>query len=305
MSDNCPECDGFGWTENFDRCPRGCDSSITEVRRGQRNGMVVAREAVARTGEQYGKATAKRPSALLATVKQVAFLTKLIEERDADLNATVLLASKACNYGMGKRAASDWIEAMLAIPATKGAAKAGAAVRTNNYPGKCVTCGTAVAAGAGRIAPRSSGKGWDTFHLDGQCPSVAPVAPVCPSEGLDLAPLAKYGTKQSAGATVVRFGVPGGDTRLKLRVAFTAEGTVWVTDAAHYGQRTTYGAQRPGEAYRGKCADALRTILADPQAAAIRYAELTSTCASCGRPLELETSVAQGMGSVCAGKFGM
>jgi hypothetical protein len=262
--------------------------------------MVVAREAVARTGEQYGKATAKRPSALLATVKQVSYLTSLIEARDAE-HPTVKLAAAACNYGMGKRAASEWIDALRAI-APK--ATATSAVRANRYAGKCVTCGTTVAEGVGRIERNAAGK-WVTFHLDGQCPSVAAEAPVVPADGLDLSPLAKYGTKQANGSTTVRFGVPGGDTRLKLRVSFAADGRVWVTDAAHYGERQTYGCQRPGEGYQGKVRDALTAILADPTAAAIRYAELTSTCSSCGRKLELEESVAQGMGSVCAGKFGM
>ncbi len=289
----CTACDGFGWTESFDRCPNGCESSITEVRRGQRNGMVVAREAVARTGEQYAKVKPSAAPRDLATVKQVAYLNSLIEGAD-QANATVVRAKAASNYGMTKRAASEYIDALRNLPRV---ATASATVRSNRYAGRCVTCGTTVAEGAGRIAPRSSGKGWDTFHLDGQCPSVAAQAPVVPADGLDLSPLAKY-----TSADVVRFAVPQGETRLKLRLAFK-NGTVWVSDAAVYGERTTYGSQRPGQAYRGKCVDALRAILADPMGALAAYGHLTSTCGVCGRPLEDADSVARGIGPICAGRL--
>lgn len=295
----CERCNGTAWTEDFYPCDCGASAIVPE--RGQRKGMI--EDAPVRRAGGAPARGAARP-VKLATEKQVAYLRSLIAGRDA-AHPAVVAAAAVCGDDMSMRDASTHIDALRAIAP---APKAGA-VRTNNYPGKCTICGQHVAEQAGRIAPRASGKGWDTMHLAGECPAAAATvpaeAPVCPADGLDLAPLAKFGTKQSNGATVVRFGVPNGDTRLKLRLAFTVEGTVWVTDAAEYGQRSTYGAQRPGQAYRGKVADALRAILADPTAAAIRYAELTSTCSSCGRKLELETSVAQGMGAVCAGKFDM
>jgi hypothetical protein len=103
---------------------------------------------------------------------------------------------------------------------------------------------------------------------------------------------------------IVRFAVPGGDTRLKVRVKFARNGTIYVDDAAVYGEGQFYGSQKPGQAYRGKIAEALAAIVADPKAAAIRYTELTGKCAVCARHLEDETSVERGVGPVCAAKIG-
>jgi hypothetical protein len=45
------------------------------------------------------------------------------------------------------------------------------AVRTNKFPGTCVTCRARVAGSAGRI--EKIGGDWQVFHLDGQCPEPA------------------------------------------------------------------------------------------------------------------------------------
>jgi hypothetical protein len=282
---NCTTCLGTGYTEDFYPCDCGAQGITPE--RGQRNGM---REdaPVRHAGNGVGRGA--RP-VRFATAKQVSYLRSLIAGRDA-ANPAVIAAAAVCSDEMSMRDASTWIDALRAI---RPAAIAGA-VRPNNYPGKCATCGQHVAEQAGRIAPRASGKGWDTFHLDGACPTVA--APVAPVDGLDLAPLAKFTTRG-----MVRVAVPGGETRLKLMLKFAADGRTWVTDAAVYGERTTYGCQRPGQAYSGKCEDALRAVLADPMAALRAYAALTSECGMCGRPLEDEDSVARGIGPICAGKL--
>jgi hypothetical protein len=285
---NCTNCLGTGWDENFNECDCGATGITPE--RGQRNGM---REdaPVRRAGNGAGKGA--RP-AKIATVKQVAYLNSLIEARDA-ADPAVIAAKSVTDYNMPMALASALIDALRAIAP---AAQPGV-VRSNRYPGKCGHCGKFVAEGAGRIEKLVSK--WVTFHLDGACPAnVAGEAAVCPVDGLDLAPLAKYASRG-----LVRFAVPGGDTRLKLMLKFANDGRVWVTDAAVYGERTTYGCQRPGDAYRGKCADALRAVLADPTAALVAYAELTGACAVCGRHLEQADSVAQGMGPVCAGKAGI
>lgn len=101
------------------------------------------------------------------------------------------------------------------------------------------------------------------------------------------------------------YAVPGGDTRLKVRVAHGKPGSKWdgwtfVSDGAEYGARTNYGSQRPGGSYSGKIGSELEAILAAPEAAQRAYGQLTGTCGRCGRLLEDENSIANGIGPVCA-----
>lgn len=105
-----------------------------------------------------------------------------------------------------------------------------------------------------------------------------------------------------------RYAVPGGDTRLKVMIKRPVApnkwaGYIFVSDAAAYGRRTSYGRQAPGHTYTGKIVEELRIIVADPRAAAVTYGRLTGTCAVCGRKLEDKDSVARGIGPVCAGTF--
>ena len=104
------------------------------------------------------------------------------------------------------------------------------------------------------------------------------------------------------------YAVPGGDSRLKIRISRGRAGgrwagTIFVQDAAVYGQHKKYGMQRPGTTYQGAIADALRAILADPFEASKAYGRLTSTCGVCGKALEDAISVANGIGPICAAKF--
>ncbi len=105
------------------------------------------------------------------------------------------------------------------------------------------------------------------------------------------------------------YAVPGGDTRLKVRIDAPTTGKwagfIFVKDAAVYGERKRYGMQKPGNIYRGDIEDALRIIAADPRAASAAYGHLTSTCGICGAPLEQADSVARGIGPVCAEKFAL
>ena len=105
------------------------------------------------------------------------------------------------------------------------------------------------------------------------------------------------------------YAVPDGDTRLKVRVSRPGENSKWhgwvfVDDGAYYGERNKYGSQRPGAMYRGKIVEQLRAILDDPREASKRYGRLVGRCGVCGRHLEDETSVAEGIGPVCAGRLG-
>jgi hypothetical protein len=129
--------------------------------------------------------------------------------------------------------------------------------------------------------------------------TVTTQAPVAngPVNGLDL-----------TGLPSGHYAVPGGDTRLKVRIDKPTKGNwagfVFVKDGAEYGQERRYGMQKPGQAYRGDIEDALRAIVADPQAAAHRYGELTGRCAICNRQLEDEQSVARGIGPICWSNLG-
>jgi hypothetical protein len=103
------------------------------------------------------------------------------------------------------------------------------------------------------------------------------------------------------------YSVPGGDTRLKVRVDNIDQGKwagwIFVKDGAVYGEAKRYGSQRPGESYRGEISDQLRRIMEDPREAMAEYGRLTGTCGMCARRLEDEESVARGIGPICAGKW--
>ncbi len=125
--------------------------------------------------------------------------------------------------------------------------------------------------------------------------TVAPAAQVKEDDPLDLSHVPSG-----------LYAVPGGDTRLKVQIDNVREGKwdgwVFVKDAAVYGEGRRYGSQKPGQYYKGQITDVLRTIAADPMAAAAAYGQLTGTCGRCGRPLEDEGSVARGIGPVCTTK---
>lgn len=104
------------------------------------------------------------------------------------------------------------------------------------------------------------------------------------------------------------YSVPDGDSRLKICVRKPGKqsrfnGWTFVDDGAAYGSRQNYGKQAPEGTYSGKVQDALRAILADPMAAQVAYGKLTGVCGRCGRMLEDEQSVANGIGPICATKI--
>ena len=218
------------------------------------------------------------------TEKQLAYLATLAAERGI-----------ACPEPRSKRTASEEIDRLLAMPkaeapaAEQAEAPAEKPARTNRYAGRCESCGQNVAAEAGELSKGPGG--WEVRHFPA-CPEPSSEAPAAaPAEGLDLSALPEG-----------RYGIPGGDTRLKVRIDRPSEGRwegwIFVKDAAAYGEGQRYGSQKPGAAYRGKIEEALRAILADPKAALLRYAELTDNCGICGRKLEDEESVKRGIGPV-------
>jgi hypothetical protein len=106
-----------------------------------------------------------------------------------------------------------------------------------------------------------------------------------------------------------RYAVPGGDTRLKVKIDNVAKGKwagwVFVKDAAEYGEGKRYGSQRPGSMYKGQIEEALRAIAGDIAGAAAAWGHLTGTCTFCGLPLEDARSVAVGYGPTCATNHGL
>lgn len=103
------------------------------------------------------------------------------------------------------------------------------------------------------------------------------------------------------------YAVPGGDTRLKVRIDNVASskwaGWVFVKDGASYGAGKRYGSQKPGEQYRGDIVEELKAIAADPFEASKAYGKLVGRCGACGRKLEDEKSIEMGIGPICANKF--
>lgn len=103
------------------------------------------------------------------------------------------------------------------------------------------------------------------------------------------------------------YAVPGGDTRLKVRIDNVTSGKwkgwVFVKDGAEYGAGKRYGSQKPGEQYRGEIVDELKAIAADPFEASKAYGKLVGRCGACGRKLEDEKSIELGIGPICASKY--
>lgn len=129
-------------------------------------------------------------------------------------------------------------------------------------------------------------------------PAPAPAAPVTtPTVDLSNVPAGFYA-------------VPGGDTRLKVRIDRPTEGKwngyIFVKDGAEYGNGKRYGTVRPGDAgaYRGDIPAAMAIIAADPAAASAAYGHLVGRCGVCNRHLEDAKSVERGIGPVCAAKYG-
>lgn len=104
------------------------------------------------------------------------------------------------------------------------------------------------------------------------------------------------------------YAVPNGDTRLKVSVRKPGANSKWngwtfVSDGAEYGSQRNYGKQAPGSIYVGEIQEALKAILADPMEASKAYGKLVGKCGRCGRLLEDEESIKNGIGPVCATKF--
>lgn len=132
--------------------------------------------------------------------------------------------------------------------------------------------------------------------------AVAPVAAPVAAASAQAAPVAPAVFTVPAG----HYAVPGADGALRfVRVDRPAKGawTGWAfvkvqaSDELH-----KLGAAKPGEGYRGKGADLVAAIEADPEGAGLRYGQEIGRCCRCNRTLTDETSRALGIGPECRSK---
>lgn len=172
-------------------------------------------------------------------------------------------------------AAVQALQGMLATAAAFAPAPA-APVRSNSYAGTCATCGTRVAAGAGRI-DKVAGK-WTTYHLDGQCAEAA-AAPAAPAGE------APVGLHMVDGKVVKVYVTQNG----------RKAGKVLTGHSFTYERGATVGLSEA-------------TLMTAEQARA--YGRQTGTCCNCGEQIghgDTEStlrSLAQGYGPVCAQRNG-
>jgi len=286
----CPNCGGTGRDDVF-ASPCDCQSWVARQGTTSLDRRLIgevgyqADERIQRRGDGTGTGT-RAPQG--ATEPQIRYLLKLIAERYAsgvegdEANATLARIEAASDHPMSKRTASEYIDALMAMPRRAAAPQVAerAPVRSNRYAGRCGTCRNEVAAEAGRIERNAAGK-FIVFHLDGECPeatTVAPAATPTVAEGNyaiastgdnDLAFYrVEHGTGSWAGTTFVRL-VVGGHPDRNVR--------------------------------REHVAGILARIAADPDAAP-RYGREIGRCWMCNRHLTDADSRRLGIGPDCRNK---
>jgi len=84
-------------------------------------------------------------------------------------------------------------------------------------------------------------------------------------------------------------------------------GAIYVkrTDDGEYLGKVVAGVFQPVRAAGNDDKAALLKIAADPREAAVKWGKKTGTCSCCGRELTNKTSIALGIGPICAEKWGL
>lgn len=83
------------------------------------------------------------------------------------------------------------------------------------------------------------------------------------------------------------------------------------TEYGQYGEQPGYegkiadGRFIPARACAPDTAEKLRVIAADPRGEAVRFGQRTGRCSCCGRELTKHTSIAAGIGPICAERWGL
>lgn len=295
-----------------------------------RNAIVAARYAGVSTtdadraytpGERLdGRTFGRSTTSDAATDKQLRFIESLLADRKSS-TAPVIAAARACldsTMPLAKREASTLIDALKDIAPDAPADGTCA----NPASAKQIAYIESLISTRDRSDERTNAE-CETFLMlieTGQMnkPAAsasidllkkAPQAPVVRRDeksslpGLDLRPLEAYTSNG-----LVRMAIPGvtnnsESSRLKVRIKFARNGSIYVDDAAQYGEGRNYGSQRNGGSYRGDIENHLQAMLDDPHGAVVAYAAITSRCGICNAKLEDKASVERGMGPVCANKF--
>ena len=245
-----------------------------------------------------------------ASDKQLAFIGKLLAERvPPDVEA--LAQYGAVIPKLTTKSASELIDHLLALPAPAPDAYQGPEadhVMVSKRHGKCALCAHPTFAGQAHASVVA--KVWSSYHFAGECPEGE-----VQTSGIDFRvaceTFGRHSNWNGKDSYTLRLADPvhvdgqvSGETRLKVKVSYNqTTGWVNVSDDAEYGRGTQYGSQRPGAEYVGDASDTLRRMLADVQASAAAYGQITSTCGCCFRALEDELSVERGIGPICWAKF--
>jgi hypothetical protein len=213
----------------------------------------------------------------------------------------------------------------------------------NKYAKPCALCSTEVAEKAGHAALIGPNK-WATFHRMDDCGEAPEASGIDLSVLLPFLSDTGHGNDSAYFAHPAHAdGFVKGVTRLKVKVwrnqksgwlnvangayyrGFTpekvakaqAEEEVAEAEAGlapqstseqrtEYGRARRYGGQRPGSGdYVGGITEVLAAIVADPTEAMRAYGHLVGHCSRCLAPLERESSLARGMGDICAAKVGL
>ena len=248
-----------------------------------------------------------------ASEKQLAFAEKLIQERVRDeLEASQY---RAALPNLTTKSASEVIDHLLALPAPAPLAYQGPEadhVMVSKRHAKCALCGHPTFAGQAHasVVTTTGRKVWSSYHFAGECPEGE-----VQTSGIDFRvaceTFGRHSNWNGKDSYTLRLADPvhvdgqvSGETRLKVKVSYNqTTGWVNVSDDAEYGHGTQYGSQRPGQEYVGNASDTLRRMLADVQASAAAYGQITSTCGCCFRALEDALSVERGIGPICWAKF--
>lgn len=240
-----------------------------------------------------------------STQAQIAGLVQRIEALVVPLGANVpqevidrvAFAEPAINdiLGRGEPTTAEFMSVknqLLNIRTLIGQAKAAnapAAVRTNQYGGKCQTCGVWVETGKGRI--EKQGGRWVTFHLDGECPTPQAQAQVVDVEqGLYLFNDGKvrkvYMTRNQRLAAKVL---------VILNAGTNADGTTKYRGSFQYS---------PGgiKLIREGLLDGTAHLMTEGEAST--FGQQWSFCVNCGLYLDDDRSVAAGYGPTCADNKG-
>ncbi|QWY83384.1 hypothetical protein [Rhizobium phage RHph_X3_2] len=93
--------------------------------------------------------------------------------------------------------------------------------------------------------------------------------------------------------------------RLTIKVAKRHADTLYVTDKGEYAGKIVSGKYFAVSAAAKDVGDLLEEIAKDPKGAAIAYGRSTGICCCCGRELTDAVSVANGIGPICEGKWGL